>query len=260
MEITGKCCCKPYTRVGANADNAPGNLQTLMDKRAILPFFCYYSEWVRGITPLKLSLPSHLSACARGAPLRLNIRLRATVKPTRQSRIASDWRFALAMICARTQERQPDWCENAEPIVAKALAEEVRRNKLFNRVKIHADNVNPKKFSQSVQFRVKKFECVSKTSFLESAGRTALEMQGIRGALIARSIPRKYTAEVEIEFEVLDVSTQQPIFDKSYSASGVVTLNGYQSDKPLVQQMSASLETVLTQFILDLTQNPAIEH
>lgn len=155
------------------------------------------------------------------------------------------------------EEKQPGWCRNAEPIVAKALAEEVRLNKLFDRVKIHSKDVNPKKFSEIIQFRVKKFECASKPSFLESAGRTALEMQGIRGALIARSIPRKYTADVEVEFEVLDSSTRQRVFDKSYSASGVVALNGYQSDKPLVQQVSAELETVLDEFILDLTQIPS---
>jgi hypothetical protein len=153
-------------------------------------------------------------------------------------------------------EKHPSWCKNAEPIVAKALAAEIRRAKLFNRVKIHSEAVNPKKFSEIVQFRVEKFECVSKPSFLESAGRTALETQGIRGALIARSIPRKYTADVEVEFEVLDTSSRQPVFDKSYSASGVVTLNGYQSEKPLVQQMSAALETVLNKFILDLTRVP----
>lgn len=154
------------------------------------------------------------------------------------------------------EEKQPSWCRKAEPIVAKALAVEIRRNKLFNRVKIHTDAVNPKKFPEIIQFRVKKFECASKASFFESAGRVALEAQGIRGALIARSIPRKYTADVEVEFEVLDSTTRQPVFDKSYSASGVVTLNGYQSEKPLVQQMSAALETVLNKFILDLTKIP----
>ena len=142
------------------------------------------------------------------------------------------------------EEKQPSWCKNAEPIVAKALAEEVRRGKLFNRVKIHADAANPKKFSEIIQFRVKKFECASKPSFFESAGRTALEIQGIRGALIARSIPRKYTAEVEVEFEVLDAFTQRSVFQKSYPASGTTTLNGYQSEKPLVQQLSKALETI----------------
>ncbi|HEY3854606.1 MAG TPA: hypothetical protein VGO67_09455 [Verrucomicrobiae bacterium] len=155
-----------------------------------------------------------------------------------------------------TEERQPSWCRNAEPIIAKALAEEVRRAKLFNRVKIHTDTANPKKFSEIIQFRVNKFECASKPSFLESAGRTALELQGIRGALIARSIPRKYTAEVEVDFEVLDAATQRSIFEKSYSTSGTVSINGYQSEKPLVQQMSTALETVLNEFISDLTQIP----
>jgi hypothetical protein len=154
------------------------------------------------------------------------------------------------------EEKQPSWCKNAEPIIAKALAEEVRRAKLFGRVKIHADAVNLKKFSEIIQFRVKKFECVSKQSVFESAGRTALEIQGIRGALIARSIPSKYTAEVEVEFEVLDAVAQRPVFQKAYSASGTVTLNGYQSEKPLVQQLSRALETVLDEFIADLTQIP----
>jgi hypothetical protein len=151
-------------------------------------------------------------------------------------------------------EREPGWAKDAEPIVARALAEEVRHAKLFNRVKTHADGVNPAKYSEIVQFRVKKFECVSDESTIESAGRTILRMQGIRGALIDRSIPTKYNAEVEVEFAVLDGSTRQPLFAKSYAASRSVTLNGYQNSRPKIQQTSTALEEVLTAFVADLVK------
>lgn len=149
-------------------------------------------------------------------------------------------------------ERRPAWCQNAEKIVARALAEEVRDAKLFRRVKIHADRVNPARYNEYVQFRVRKFQCYNQAGFLESTGRTFLRFQGLRGALIADSIPSKYISQVEVEFEVRNGPDEPPIFDKTYSATRTDSFNGYQGEKPKIQQTSAALEDVLTQFLVDL--------
>jgi hypothetical protein len=151
-------------------------------------------------------------------------------------------------------ERRPGWARNAESIVAHALAEEVRDANLFHRVKIHAEKVNNKKYSEIVTFQVKKFECYNKPAFLEETGRDLLRFQGIRGALIAESIPSRYTSEVEVEFKVLDAATQQVVFTKNYSATQTETINGYQGAKPKVQQTSDVLSKVLSQFVADLAK------
>jgi hypothetical protein len=157
-----------------------------------------------------------------------------------------------------SDEIRPDWATDAESIVAHALATEVKSAQLFQRVKIHADTVNPKKYSTIIRFRVLKFECYNHAAFLENTGRELLAYQGLRGALIERSIPTKYVSEVAIEFAVLDATTQQPIFTRTYNATHTDAFNGYQGEKPKVQQTSAALQSVLTQFLTDLTRLPAV--
>lgn len=153
-------------------------------------------------------------------------------------------------------EIRPAWCEKVEPAIARSVREEVRHAKLFQRVKIHASDVNPKKFSEIVVFRVNKFECYDQMGNLESAGRDILRLRGIRGALIAASIPVRYSAEVSVEFEILDAATQQPVFTRAYSANRAATLNGYQSSDLKVAAVSAALESVITQFLSDLDRIP----
>jgi hypothetical protein len=150
------------------------------------------------------------------------------------------------------EEIRPAWAKNAETIIARALVDEVKYSKSFPRVKIHADTVSLKKYSRVVRFRVLKFECYNQPAFLESAGQEFFKYQGLRGALIGASIPSKYVSEVEIEFEVRDAATQQIMFTKTYSATRSSGINGYQGEKPKVQQTSAALESVITQFIGDL--------
>jgi hypothetical protein len=157
-------------------------------------------------------------------------------------------------------ERQPGWVKDAEAIVARALADEVKHAQLFNRVKIHMDSANLNKYSEVVQFRVTKFECRNRAGFLETTGRDLLISKGIRGALIADSIPTKYVSEVEIEFAVVDPSTQNRVFAKTYSATRTVTANGYEGEKSKVRQTSAALEEVVTQFVADLTKIPLSKH
>jgi hypothetical protein len=154
---------------------------------------------------------------------------------------------------------RPAWTHNAEAIVAQALSDEVKHGKLFQRVKIHVDPVNPRKYSTVVQFRVLKFECYKQADFLQSAGRDLLQTQvpGFRGSLIAASIPVKYVSEVEIEFTVLDAASGQSLFTKSHSATRSDSFNGYQSDKPEVLLTSTALEAVLTQFVADLANIPS---
>lgn len=153
---------------------------------------------------------------------------------------------------------RPAWTQNAEAIVAQALANEVKHGKLFQRVKIHADPVNPQKYSTVVQFWVLKFECYNQADFLQSAGRDLLQMQvpGFRGSLIAASIPVKYVSEVEIEFTVLDAASGQSLFIRTYSATRSDSFNGYQGDKPEVLLTSTTLEAVLTQFVADMANLP----
>ena len=154
-----------------------------------------------------------------------------------------------------TDQRQPDWAKNAELIVSDALAEEVRHAKLFHRVKTHAGSVNLKKYSEVVRFRIQTFECRNEPAFFEQAGRELLRDRGFHGVLIAASIPSKYVSQVTIEFEVLEASTQRSIFVRTYSATGSITVNGYQGEKPKIKQTSDELEVVLTQFVGDLAKS-----
>lgn len=156
------------------------------------------------------------------------------------------------------EEIRPAWTKNAEAIVAQALSDEVKHGKLFQRVKVDANRLNPKKYSTLVQFRVGKFECYDQADFLQSAGRDLLQTQvpGFRGSLIAASIPIKYVSEVEIEFTVLNVANGQSLFTKTYSATRSDSFNGYQGENPEVHLTSATLEAVLTQFLTDLANLP----
>ena len=158
------------------------------------------------------------------------------------------------------EERQPAWAADAEKIVARALADEVKHAKLVRRVKIHADAANPKKYPLAIAFRVEKFECHNQAAFLEGTGRTLLELQGIRGALIAESIPSKYISEVQVDFEVSDVATGQSFLTKTYSAMRTERLNGYQGENAKVLLTSGALEEVVTQFLSDLTKVHSGEH
>lgn len=154
------------------------------------------------------------------------------------------------------EEKRPPWTGNARAIVAHALADEVKHAKLFDRVKFRDSTIKARRFSEAVRFRVIKFECYSQPAFLESTGRKLLELQGIRGALIAESIPVKYIAEAEIEFIVMDASTREAVFDQTYTATRSFSANGYQGAGPKVQNTSAALESVISQFVGDLTRLP----
>ena len=151
-------------------------------------------------------------------------------------------------------EIQPPWAENAEKYIARAVRDEVEGAKLFHRVKIHVNDVNPKRYSTTVQFRILKFDCVSQAGILETTGKNILRFQGVRGALIAKSIPTKYISEVTVEFSVQDAVTQTTLMSQTYSATREVPLNGYQSDEPKVAQTSAALESVVTRFVVDLAK------
>lgn len=154
----------------------------------------------------------------------------------------------------RVEEIRPPWTQHAETIVAHALSDEVKHSKLFQRVKIDANPLNPKKYSAVVQFRVRTFECYEQPDFLQSAGRELVQMQvaGIRGSLIAASIPIKFVSKVELDFTVLNAAGGLLLYTKTYSATRTDSFNTYQGDKPEVQLTSATLEAVLTQFVSDL--------
>lgn len=154
------------------------------------------------------------------------------------------------------EEKQPKWSRKVEVIVARALADELDHAKLFQRVKIHlsgplADN----RYSHIVELRVRTFEYYTPTNAFE-VGRGALKWLGVRGTLIAESIPRTIVSEVEVEFEVLDATTRQTVFLKTYSESRSLKANGYEGKKRQMQQTSDALETVVKRFVRDLSQLP----
>jgi hypothetical protein len=153
-------------------------------------------------------------------------------------------------------EKLPKWSRKVEVIVAKAVADELEHAALFQRVKIHlsgplADN----RYSEIIELRVKQFRYYNPTNMV-GYGQEALSWLGLRGALIARSIPREYICVVEVEFDVLDARTRQMVFQKTYSDSRTLTANGYEGKSRLVQQMSDVLETVVKQFVTDLSKLP----
>lgn len=157
------------------------------------------------------------------------------------------------------EAREPDWTEDAETMVAHALAVEVKHARLFQRVQLHAGEVNPQKYSRTVHFRVLQFECSDQADVLAKTGQDVLRRQvpGFRGAWIAKSIPTQFEVAVEIEFAVFDEASRSPVFQKTYSASRTLTINGYQGESPKIQQTSAALAEVLAEFIADLTRLPA---
>jgi hypothetical protein len=154
-------------------------------------------------------------------------------------------------------EIQPAWTRNAAASVAQALSDEVKHGKLYQRIKVDADPLNPlnpQKYATVVQFQVRKFECYDQAEILQNSGRDLLQMQvpGFRGSLIAASIPIKYVSEVELEFTVLNAANGQLLFTKTYSATRSDSFNGYQGEKPEVHLTSAALEAVITRFVADL--------
>lgn len=152
---------------------------------------------------------------------------------------------------------QPGWAVNAEKIVASALADEVKHARMFERVKLHAGPVDPNKYSEMVEFRVIRFECSNRPAVMETTGRELLSAGGIRGVLIADSIPSKYISKVEIEFEVLDPPTHRSLLIKTYTATRTFSVNRYQGEGPKMQNTSVALEDVVSQFVSDLANNKA---
>jgi len=174
--------------------------------------------------------------------------------PARQTGLA----IARGQDLRPVEEIRPAWTRNAAISVAQALSDELKHGKLFQRIKVNAGPLNPKKYSTVVQFRVRKFECYDQAELLQSSGRDLLQMQvpGFRGSLIAASIPIKYVAEVELEFTVLNAANGQSLFTKTYSATRSDSFNGYQGEKPEVHLTSAALEAVITRFVADLANLP----
>jgi hypothetical protein len=151
--------------------------------------------------------------------------------------------------------REPGWNQSVRVIVARALADEIERAKLFQRVKIHLSGpARLKKYSYFVTFRVEAFEMVPQAGTLEHFGRTALGVLGWKGALISASIPTTWESDVKLEFEVFDAATKQPVFRRSYSESRNLKSNGYQGKSRQIQQTSDCLEAVVEKFVGDFSR------
>ena len=158
----------------------------------------------------------------------------------------------------RIDTTQPDWSPKVESIVADALVDELKHNHIFQRVTIR--NSMPKKgdkrYSQLITFRVQQFEYHDESNALESLGRVALRSHGSEGPWIARSIPAKFVATVQVEFTVLDATTHQTLFTKSYAETESVRANAYQSQTPQIHATSVALERSVTRFTADLVKLP----
>jgi hypothetical protein len=152
-------------------------------------------------------------------------------------------------------EKRPAWSRDATAIVAHALADEIHRDGLFHRVKIHLQGpAKRNKFSYFIEFRVEAFAMFPQSGIAEKIGRKALDTMGWRGALISASIPATWESDVKVEFEVFDAGTQQPVFRRNYSESKTLKANGYQGQSRPIQQTSDCLETVLQRFAADFSQ------
>ena len=155
----------------------------------------------------------------------------------------------------RIDTDHPDWSQKVQAIVADALADELKHNRIFQRVSIRSSQ--PKKgYSHLVTFRIQQFEYHDEANSLESLGRVVLRSHGSEGPWIARSIPTKFIATVQIEFNVLDPKTRQTIFTKSYRETQSVHANAYQSESPQIHATSQALEKAITHFVTDLINLP----
>jgi len=158
----------------------------------------------------------------------------------------------------RIDTTHPDWSRGVPAIVADALVDELKHNRIFQRVKIRGSL--PKRsdtdYSHVVTFRIQQFEYHDESNALESLGRVALRAHGSEGPWIARSIPSKFVANVQVEFTVLDARTQQTVFTKSYLESESVRANAYQGETLQIEATSHALEKVVTRFVTDLSKLP----
>jgi hypothetical protein len=152
------------------------------------------------------------------------------------------------------EEKRPEWSRDVARIVANALADEIQHDGLFRRVKIHLNGpTRHHKFSYFVEFRVGAFQMFPRTGTAEQVGRTALDAMGWRGALISASIPTTWESQVKVEFEVFDAADKQSIFNRSYSESRSLRVNGYQGKSRQIQQTSDCLEAVVQRFVGDFS-------
>ena len=156
-------------------------------------------------------------------------------------------------------EKEPEWSKDVGVIVARAVADELNHARVFQRVKIHfSSELTSRKFSHLIELRVEQFRYYNPTNVLDY-GRSALSWLGIRGALIARSIPREYISQVKVEFIILDARSGDAVFDKTYSDTRSLTANGYEGKSRQIQQTSDALESVVKQFVSDLLKLPLSE-
>jgi len=158
----------------------------------------------------------------------------------------------------RIDTTHPDWSPKVEAIVADALADELKHSRIFRHVSLR--NSMPKKgdknYSRLITFRVQQFEYHDESNALESLGRAALRSERSGGTWMARSIPVKFIANVQIEFTVIDPASRQTVFTKSYAENESVRVNGYQGESQQIHATSRALEKVITRFTADLARLP----
>jgi len=75
---------------------------------------------------------------------------------------------------------------------------------------------------------------------------------------VGKGIPRKWVAEVEIEFELNELGSDRRILSKVYRASPRgVTVNGYSGSQKQQSELSQALEEVVKEFVRDLAKLPS---
>ncbi|MEY2410365.1 MAG: hypothetical protein QOF48_3035 [Verrucomicrobiota bacterium] len=150
------------------------------------------------------------------------------------------------------------WSQSDARIVAEALADELKYSGLFEAAKVvrKADTSrSSSRFSHIVRFEIYKFHVRPDDNFGQKAGRAALKYMGPRGYFLGKGIPRKWVAEVEIEFSLHDARGSERIFSKVYRATPrSVSANGYSGTKEQERQFSLALEEVVKAFARDLAR------
>lgn len=151
------------------------------------------------------------------------------------------------------------WSKSDSQIIANALADELKYAKLFRPVDIVkvADPTRRKdRYSHLVRFHIHKFRLGPDETIAQRVGRAAFKSPGIRGYFIDKGIPRKWVAEVEIEFELHDARSGERILARTYSAKPrSITTGGFSDGKDERRIMSEALEEVVKAFVTDVAKS-----
>lgn len=142
------------------------------------------------------------------------------------------------------------WNKPVQSIVASALEDELRYAGLF--ASVQQGGATPSGNGRSIDFQVHRLQLENVKNAGEIAGDVMLGFLGITGGLISAAIPSKWVSIADVDFAVSDAGGTQPVFQKRYTATHDVSLNGYKGMSQQFRQTSDVLEEVVKQFVGDL--------